>query len=60
MQQMGVAHECLRRCAAMLGYPIEALLGTEFMGYCVPEDRDRIVDLYARRAGEEPARRSMP
>jgi PAS domain S-box-containing protein len=43
------------RCAAMLGYPVEELLGTEFMGYCVLEDRDRIVDFYVRRAGEEPA-----
>ena len=36
-------------CAAMLGYGVEELFGTAFMGYCVPEDRDRIVDFYTRR-----------
>jgi PAS domain S-box-containing protein len=43
------------RCAAMLGYTVEELLGSEFMGYCAPEERDHIVDFYTRRASEEPA-----
>jgi PAS domain S-box-containing protein len=42
------------RYASMLGYTVEELLGTEFMDYSVPEDRDRITDLYARRARGEP------
>jgi PAS domain S-box-containing protein len=40
--------------AAMLGYTVEELLGTEFMGYCAPDERDRIVDFYTRRARGEP------
>jgi PAS domain S-box-containing protein len=39
--------------AAMLGYTVEELLGTEFMGYCAPEERGRVVDLYTRRARGE-------
>jgi signal transduction histidine kinase len=31
------------------------LLGTEFMPYCTPEERDRIVDYYTRRTRGEPA-----
>jgi PAS domain S-box-containing protein len=41
--------------AAMLGYTVEELLGTEFMGYCAPEERDRVVGFYTRRARGEPA-----
>jgi PAS domain S-box-containing protein len=40
--------------AAMLGYTIEELLGTEFMGYCAPEERERIVSYYTRRVKGEP------
>jgi len=40
--------------AGMLGYSVEELLGTQFMGYCAPEERDRIVDFYTRRARGEP------
>jgi PAS domain S-box-containing protein len=40
--------------AAMLGYTVEELLGSEFMDYCAPEERDRVVGLYTRRAGGEP------
>ncbi len=41
--------------ASMLGYTVEELLGTEFMPYCTPEERDRIVDFYTRRTRGEPA-----
>jgi PAS domain S-box-containing protein len=41
--------------ASMLGYTVEELLGTEFMPYCTPEERDRIVGFYARRVRGEPA-----
>jgi len=41
--------------ASMLGYTVEELLGTEFMPYCTPEERDRIVDFYTRRVRGEPA-----
>ncbi|HSR29708.1 MAG TPA: PAS domain S-box protein [Anaerolineae bacterium] len=41
--------------ASMLGYSVEELLGTEFMPYCTPEERDRIVDYYTRRLRGEPA-----
>ena len=40
--------------ASMMGYTVEELLGTEFMGYCAPEERDRIMDFYARRTKGEP------
>jgi PAS domain S-box-containing protein len=40
--------------AGMLGYTVEELLGTEFMGYCAPEERDRIVDFYAGRVSGQP------
>jgi PAS domain S-box-containing protein len=40
--------------AAMLGYTVEELLDTEFMGYCAPEERDRVVDFYTRRVRGEP------
>ncbi len=40
--------------AAMLGYTVEEMLGTEFMGYCTPEERDRIVDFDTRRTRGEP------
>jgi PAS domain S-box-containing protein len=40
--------------AAMMGYTVEELLGQEFMGYCAPEERDRIVDFYTRRTRGEP------
>jgi PAS domain S-box-containing protein len=40
--------------AAMLGYTVEEMLGTEFMPYCTPDERDRIVDFYTRRARGEP------
>ena len=40
--------------AAMLGYSVEKMRDKEFMLYCAPEERDRIVDFYTRRArGEE-------
>jgi PAS domain S-box-containing protein len=41
--------------AAMLGYTVEEMLGTEYMGYCTPDERDRIVGYYTRRARGEPA-----
>jgi PAS domain S-box-containing protein len=41
--------------ATMLGYTVDEMLGTEFMGYCTPGERDRIVDFYTRRARGEPA-----
>lgn len=41
--------------ASMLGYTVEELLGTEFMPYCTPEERDRIVGYYTRRTRGEPA-----
>jgi PAS domain S-box-containing protein len=41
--------------ASMLGYTVEELLGTEFMPYCTPEERDRIVGYYTRRVRGEPA-----
>ncbi|HNS52126.1 MAG TPA: GAF domain-containing protein [Anaerolineae bacterium] len=44
-----------RHWAAMLGYTVEELLGTEFMPYCTPEERDRIVDYHTRRTRGEPA-----
>jgi PAS domain S-box-containing protein len=37
-------------CARMLGYTVEDMLDTEFMGYCAPEERERVVDFYERRA----------
>ena len=40
--------------AAVLGYVVEGLLGTEFMGYRAAEERERIVDLYTRRVRGEP------
>ncbi|HER35189.1 MAG TPA: PAS domain S-box protein, partial [Halothiobacillaceae bacterium] len=40
--------------AAMLGYTVEEMLGKEFMPYCAPEERDRIVDFYTRRTRGEP------
>ncbi len=40
--------------AAMLGYTAEEMLGKEFMPYCAPEERERIVDYYTRRARGEP------
>jgi PAS domain S-box-containing protein len=40
--------------ASMLGYTVEELLDTEFMPYCTPEERNRIVDFYARRTRGEP------
>jgi PAS domain S-box-containing protein len=39
--------------ASMLGYTLEEMLGNEFMGYCTPNERDRILDIYARRARGE-------
>jgi len=39
--------------AAMLGYSVEEMLGTEYMQYCTPEERDRIVDLHTRRVRGE-------
>jgi PAS domain S-box-containing protein len=41
--------------ASMLGYTVEEMLGREFMPYCTPEERDRIVDYYRRRTRGEPA-----
>ena len=41
--------------AAMLGYTAEEMVGTDFMRHCTPDERDRIVDLYTRRARGEPA-----
>ncbi|MCL7454343.1 MAG: GAF domain-containing protein, partial [Anaerolineae bacterium] len=41
--------------ASMLGYSVEELLGTEFMPYCTPEERGRIVDYNTRRLRGEPA-----
>ena len=41
--------------ASMLGYTVEELLGREFMPYCTPEERDRIVGYYTRRVRGEPA-----
>jgi len=41
--------------ASMLGYTVEELLGTEFIPYCTPEERDRIVDYNTRRTRGEPA-----
>jgi len=35
--------------ADMLGYTAEEMLHTEFMGYCAPEERERIVDFNTRR-----------
>jgi PAS domain S-box-containing protein len=35
--------------AHMLGYTTEEMLHTEFMGYCAPEERERIVDFHTRR-----------
>jgi PAS domain S-box-containing protein len=40
--------------ARMMGYSVEELLGTEFMRYCAPEERDRTVDFYTRRTRGEP------
>ena len=40
--------------AAMLGYTAEEMLGKEFMPYCAPQERERIVDYYTRRARGEP------
>ncbi len=40
---------------SMLGYTVEELLGTEFMPYCTPEERGRIVDYNTRRLRGEPA-----
>jgi PAS domain S-box-containing protein len=40
--------------ASMMGYTVKELLGTEFMRYCAPDERDRIVDFYTRRAWGEP------
>jgi PAS domain S-box-containing protein len=39
--------------ASMMGYTVEELLGTEFMRYCTPDERDRIVDFYTRRVRGE-------
>jgi len=39
--------------AAMLGYTVKEMLGTEFMPYSTPEERGRIVDFYSRRARGE-------
>jgi PAS domain S-box-containing protein len=44
-----------RHYASMMGYTVEELLGTEFMRYCTPDERDRIVGFYTRRARGEPA-----
>ncbi|MBN1402528.1 MAG: PAS domain S-box protein [Anaerolineae bacterium] len=41
--------------AAMLGYTVQELLDQEFMTYCAPEERERIVDFYTRRARGEMA-----
>ncbi len=41
--------------AAMLGYAADEMLGTEFMGYCAPEERDRLVGFHAKRIKGEPA-----
>ena len=35
--------------AAMLGYTADEMLDTEFMGYCAPEERDRIVEFHTKR-----------
>lgn len=35
--------------ANMHGYTVEEMLHTEFMGYCAPEERERIVDFHTRR-----------
>jgi PAS domain S-box-containing protein len=40
--------------AAMLGYTVEDMVGTEFMDYFPPEECDRVVDLYTRRIRGEP------
>lgn len=39
--------------ASMLGYSVEEMAGTEFMPFCAPEERDRVVDIYTRRARGE-------
>jgi PAS domain S-box-containing protein len=39
--------------ASMMGYSVEELLGTEFMRYCTPDERERIVSFYTRRARGE-------
>jgi PAS domain S-box-containing protein len=41
--------------ADMLGYTAQEMLHTEFMGYCAPEERERIVDLHSRRMRGESA-----
>jgi len=40
--------------AAMLGYSADEMLGTEFMGYTAPEERDRLIDFHTRRLKGEP------
>lgn len=41
--------------ASMLGYSVDELLGTEFMPYCTPEERDRIEGFYRSRTKGEAA-----
>jgi PAS domain S-box-containing protein len=42
------------RLASLLGYPVEALLGSHFWSYLHPDEKERVVDYYNRRlAGQD-------